>query len=222
MTAIEPHQAHTAGMAASTRNSDTTGSLVLLRGLKEQLAALGVHAEIREHLMGLIVFGPTPALPLYVSVGDGGRFFTWQSNDGRYRVDDLTGAARRLSASLRDGITSADMTPLEREAQLMPGVFEPGQAVEVNRQSVDEGIGGSLRLMTSESSWKCERSYPARPDQVRLAREFLTHALRACPKADDAVMIGSELCTNAIVHSDSSEPGGHFIVRAEALSVKLS
>jgi serine/threonine-protein kinase RsbW len=37
-----------------------------------------------------------------------------------------------------------------------------------------------------------------------------------CPMAYDAVIVGSELATNAITHSDSRKPGGQFIVLAEA------
>ena len=215
MTAVERHQVEIAGGEAWTRSLGNSRSLLLLHGLKERLAALGVHAEIREHLMGLIVFGPAPALALYVSVSDGGRFFAWQSDDGRHRVDDLAGAARRLSALVRNGITGAVMHPSAVHAQTMPEDFEHSQLVETGGKLVSENAGGPLRVMTSDSSWKCERRYPARPDQVRLAREFLAHALRDCPKASDAVSICSELCTNAIVHSNSSKPGGYFILRAE-------
>jgi len=215
MTAVERHQAAVAEGEAWTRSLGISRSLVLLHGLKERLAALGVHAEIREHLMGLIVFGPAPALPLYVSVSDGGRFFAWQSDDGRHRVDDLTGAARRLSASVRNGITGAVMHPSAIHAQTMPTTFEHGQPVETGGRLVNGDVAGALRVMTSQSSWKCERSYPARPDQVHLARDFVAHILRDCPKAADAVSICSELCTNAIAHSNSSKPGGYFIVRTE-------
>jgi len=213
VTAVEPHQAAIAKGEAWTRSLSISRSILLLHRLKERLAALGVHAEIREHLMGLIVFGPTPAMPLYVSVSDGGRFFAWHSDDGRHRVDDLIGAARRLSASVRNGTTV--MHPSAVREQTTPGVFEHGQPVEAGGKTVSEDAGRSLRVMTSDSSWKCERSYPARPDQVRLAREFLTYVLHGCPKAADAVSICSELCTNAIIHSNSSKSGGHFIVRAE-------
>jgi anti-sigma regulatory factor (Ser/Thr protein kinase) len=33
--------------------------------------------------------------------------------------------------------------------------------------------------------------------------------------AEDAVLICSELASNAVLHSDSSKPGGRFTVRAE-------
>ncbi len=48
-------------------------------------------------------------------------------------------------------------------------------------------------------------------DQVREARLFVGRALGGCPVADDAVLLVSELATNAIVHTASGQ-GGKFIV----------
>jgi anti-sigma regulatory factor (Ser/Thr protein kinase) len=73
----------------------------------------------------------------------------------------------------------------------------------------------ALREMTSESSWKCSRTFPARPNQVSQARTFLSSALADCPMAADAVLICSELCTNAVLHTRSARPCGEFTVRAE-------
>ena len=78
-----------------------------------------------------------------------------------------------------------------------------------------EATDAPVREMTSESLWKCSRTFPARADQVSRARAFLGRVLADCPMADDAVLICSELATNAILHSDSARPGGHFTVRAE-------
>src|SRR6202034_712608 len=47
----------------------------------------------------------------------------------------------------------------------------------------------------SASAWllRYVRSYPGTLDQVRLVRAFLREALKGCPRADDAVAVGSEL-----------------------------
>jgi serine/threonine-protein kinase RsbW len=60
-----------------------------------------------------------------------------------------------------------------------------------------------------------ERSYPGTNDQVRQVRADLTPMVEGCPRADDLVLLASELSTNAIVHSRSGVPGGIFTVRAE-------
>jgi serine/threonine-protein kinase RsbW len=74
-----------------------------------------------------------------------------------------------------------------------------------------------LQDATSQSAWllRYVRSFPGTLDQVREVRAFLREALDGCPRADDAVAIGSELAANAVVHSRSGVPGGHFTVRAE-------
>jgi anti-sigma regulatory factor (Ser/Thr protein kinase) len=58
------------------------------------------------------------------------------------------------------------------------------------------------------------RSYPGRLGQPRLVRAALAPLLMGCPRADDAVLIASELAANAAVHSNSAAPGGQFTVRA--------
>lgn len=57
--------------------------------------------------------------------------------------------------------------------------------------------------------------FPARPEQVREARSFLTRILAGCPAADDAILCLSELASNSVVHSSSRKQGGTFTVRAE-------
>ena len=55
------------------------------------------------------------------------------------------------------------------------------------------------------------RKFPGRPDQVRNARAFVTQVLGECPRLDDAVLLTSELCANALQHSASGD-GGAFEV----------
>jgi anti-sigma regulatory factor (Ser/Thr protein kinase) len=59
------------------------------------------------------------------------------------------------------------------------------------------------------------RSYPARADQVARVRRFLSGILDACPATQDAILCGSELAGNAVLHSASQRPGGTFTIRAE-------
>jgi anti-sigma regulatory factor (Ser/Thr protein kinase) len=72
-----------------------------------------------------------------------------------------------------------------------------------------------VRVVRSESSRSAMQTFAATPDQVRHARSFLRGVLKACPVVDDAVLMISELCANAVQHSDSRKPGGTFTVRTE-------
>jgi serine/threonine-protein kinase RsbW len=56
------------------------------------------------------------------------------------------------------------------------------------------------------------RTYAGRAEHIAEARRFLSTLLDGSPVADDAVLCLSELATNAIVHSDSGTPDGHFSV----------
>jgi serine/threonine-protein kinase RsbW len=80
---------------------------------------------------------------------------------------------------------------------------------------VTEATGAPLAGMASPSSCKCSRTFPGRPDQVRQARGFLQRVLADCGLLTDAVLICSELATNAVLHSRSGQPEGQFTVRAE-------
>jgi len=59
-----------------------------------------------------------------------------------------------------------------------------------------------------------EATYPGTPQQVRHARAALAKLLDGCPLAQETVLVASELCANAAVHSASCA-GGDFTVRAE-------
>ena len=56
-------------------------------------------------------------------------------------------------------------------------------------------------------------TYPGRADQVHRVRRAVARHLAGCPAAADAVLIASELASNAILHSRSKT--GYFTVRAE-------
>jgi serine/threonine-protein kinase RsbW len=60
-----------------------------------------------------------------------------------------------------------------------------------------------------------EATYPGAPGQVRLVRAALRPLLRGCPLADDVLTLVSELAANAVLHSDSRQPGGTFTVRLQ-------
>jgi two-component sensor histidine kinase len=52
-------------------------------------------------------------------------------------------------------------------------------------------------------------------DHVRQVRKDLAPVVEGCPVADDLILLASELCANAVVHSRSGLPGGTFTVRVE-------
>ena len=58
-------------------------------------------------------------------------------------------------------------------------------------------------------------SYPGLPGHIRHVRRGLAQALNGCPVADESVLVVSELCANAAIHSNSREPGGQFTVGSE-------
>jgi two-component sensor histidine kinase len=60
-----------------------------------------------------------------------------------------------------------------------------------------------------------DRAYSGSPEQIRHVRADLTHVLAGCPALDDALLMASELCTNAVVHSRSRDQGGRFTVRVD-------
>jgi len=66
----------------------------------------------------------------------------------------------------------------------------------------------------AEATTRYQRTFPGRADQVRQVRHELARHLAGCPAAADAVLIASELATNAAVHSASQ--GQFFTVRCQA------
>jgi anti-sigma regulatory factor (Ser/Thr protein kinase) len=85
------------------------------------------------------------------------------------------------------------------------------KALTADSTSHSEPPGADLPPAWQASAY----SFPARPDQVWIVRALVRDALGDTPVTDDAVLICSELATNAILHSDSAQPGGSITIRAE-------
>jgi anti-sigma regulatory factor (Ser/Thr protein kinase) len=64
-------------------------------------------------------------------------------------------------------------------------------------------------------AWRFSRAYPGVPGQIGKARADVAQFLEGCPAAADTVLCLSELTSNAILHSRSGQPGGHFGVQVE-------
>jgi serine/threonine-protein kinase RsbW len=120
------------------------------------------------------------------------------------------------------GVSITTIAKLEREprssctkrtlALLCEALDEPPAAL---MPPVQAGRKPPTQAATERCSSTCSAAFPARADQIGRARAFLGRMLGDCPTAEDAVLIGSELATNAVVHSASARPGGRFVVRAE-------
>jgi anti-sigma regulatory factor (Ser/Thr protein kinase) len=65
----------------------------------------------------------------------------------------------------------------------------------------------------AEAATRYQRTFPGHASQAARARRDIAAYLDGCPAADDAVLIVSEVVTNAIVHSNSN--GESFTVRCE-------
>ena len=61
-----------------------------------------------------------------------------------------------------------------------------------------------------ELVWR--RSFPGLAEHVRQAREFVAFLLADLPHVDDAVLVVSEFAANALRHTASARPGGHFLL----------
>jgi serine/threonine-protein kinase RsbW len=71
--------------------------------------------------------------------------------------------------------------------------------------------GRAENLVLAMPFWA--RAFPGTPRQVGAARRFVAALLDGSPFCADAVIIVSELVTNAIRHTNSGKPGGLVIVQ---------
>ncbi|MGI8445793.1 MAG: ATP-binding protein [Streptosporangiaceae bacterium] len=66
-------------------------------------------------------------------------------------------------------------------------------------------------LPSALPSWA--RAFPGVPQQASAARRFVAGLLEGSPFRDDAVVVLSELFTNAVLHTGSGKPGGLVVVQ---------
>ena len=58
------------------------------------------------------------------------------------------------------------------------------------------------------------QTFPGRLEQIGHARAHLARFLRNCPATEDAILLTSELATNAVTYSATGQSDGTFTVRA--------
>ena len=81
----------------------------------------------------------------------------------------------------------------------------PAQAPHAAGQAGGEGV------LIALPSWA--RAFPGTPGQVGAARRFVAELLQGSPFLDDAVVVLSELFTNAVLHTASGDPGGLVVIQ---------
>ena len=72
----------------------------------------------------------------------------------------------------------------------------------------------TLRAMTEQlllTTRPMQRAFPGRADQIAPARDFTKRVLGPCRVTDEAVLLVSELATNALEHTSTAD-GGQFRV----------
>jgi serine/threonine-protein kinase RsbW len=79
--------------------------------------------------------------------------------------------------------------------------------------SADSTAAGQREGSHSGAAVLCRMTLPGRPDHVREARTLVAKAFAHLhPRRDDAVLMTSELVTNAVLHSSSCRPGGTVMI----------
>jgi anti-sigma regulatory factor (Ser/Thr protein kinase) len=77
-----------------------------------------------------------------------------------------------------------------------------------------EQMAGGQVAVAPEPRFLARRSFSGRPDQLGVARAWMTMLVEGFADAGNVVLACSELAANAIIHSRSGLPGGEFTVRA--------
>ncbi|WP_406319009.1 hypothetical protein OHA77_16905 [Streptosporangium sp. NBC_01639] len=83
--------------AARLYEQQRQNEVLALTTLRDELLRLGVRAELRDNDSALMIHRPQVGLPVWVFVGYGGSYYSWQSAEKRHPVNDLEGAAHVLA-----------------------------------------------------------------------------------------------------------------------------
>jgi hypothetical protein len=84
-------------LAAATGFTQKQEERDMLVRLRDQLTNLGVNAELRDNNSALMVHPASPGLPVWVFVGYGGAYYSWQNAERRHPTSDPEGAANVLA-----------------------------------------------------------------------------------------------------------------------------
>jgi serine/threonine-protein kinase RsbW len=105
-------------------------------------------------------------------------------------------------------------------------VDPPATAAALTAELAGTGLGLMTRDPAQPAAAPVERlfraSYPGIPEAVSAARHQVAAALAGVPCAEDVVYALSEVASNAVVHSRSGLPGGHFTVAVDVLPGALA
>jgi hypothetical protein len=107
------------------------------------------------------------------------------------------------------GLWSADQ--LLRPQADPPADEQAGAIAPADTALADTAPAADRRLIPALSSWA--RAFPGVPRQVKVARQFVAALLDGSSRRDDAVIVISELFTNALQHTYSGRPGGLVVVQ---------
>jgi serine/threonine-protein kinase RsbW len=106
----------------------------------------------------------------------------------------------RLASGVRRHRTLSDYAAIQLTSQ---GRFPPHEHTERKPVVSTNGLGSLARAK--------RRVFSGSPDQIRYARDFVSRMLIACPAAQDAILLVSELATNAVMHTNSGKDGAFAV-----------